>query len=67
MLYDPMVDGGASSGGYRQSHSGALVFPPSPEYRKARETRKELEKELEETRALKEELKELMAQMKNKM
>lgn len=49
--------------GVRQS-SGALIFPASPSELKAIHQRKELEKEIEEVKALKEELKAIIEEAK---
>jgi hypothetical protein len=45
-------------GGKRQKSSGALIFPVTQEQKSLRETRIAIEKELEELRELKKELKE---------
>ena len=45
-------------GGKRQSSSGALIFPVTHEQKSLRETRIAIEKELEELRELKKELKQ---------
>lgn len=47
-------------GGKRQSSSGALIFPVTQEQQSLRETRLAIEKELEELKELKQELKQMI-------